>query len=152
MVWWLFHRCTMFGQFFLIHFENLGPFVLKRAILNLFDSGVEPGRLVGKMRSLRTTDIEGDEIRRNVGNADRRAHAAHDTIHKHLGNALEVAENGLPDPFPHIDFLRTGLGAGITISAQRRFRIEIEQILFGVLKCLNVVRGLPGREGWHHRK
>ena len=91
------------------------------------------------MSALRSADIQRHEIGSNVGNTDRRAHPAHDTIHEHLGHALEIAEHGLPHTFPHIDFLRAGLGAGVAISAERRFGIEIEEVLLRIFERLNVV-------------
>ena len=52
---------------------------------------------------------------------------------------------------PHIDLLRAGFGAGVAVSAERRFRIEIEEVLFRIFKRLNVVGGLPGWKRRHHR-
>src|SRR6185503_305666 len=119
--------------------------------LDFLDARIQPQRFLGKVSPLRPAYIEGHEIRGDVRNADRRAHAAHDTIHKHLGHALEIPEDGLPDAFTHIDTLRAGLSAGIAIPAERRLRIEIEEVLFRILERLDVIGGLPSREGRHHR-
>ena len=105
-----------------------------------------PYRLLGKMRTLRAADIQCHKIGRDVRDTDRRAHPAHDAVHEHLGDALEVAEDGFPHPFAHVDFLRTGLRAGVAIPAKRRFGIEIEEILLGIFERLNVVESPCGRE------
>src|SRR5678816_1775535 len=104
------------------------------------------------MGTLRPADIQRYEIRRNVGNAHWRAHAAHDAVHEHFRNALEVSKDRLPDTFTHVDLLWTGFGACIAIPAERCFRIEIEEILLRVLELLDVVDRFTGWKRWHQGK
>src|SRR6478672_8554291 len=109
----LFHSCTVIDQFLVAHLEDLGPFVVEQAVLNLLDARIQTQWLLGEMSPLRQNNIEGHEIRGDVCDADRRTHPAHDAIHEHLGYALEVSEHGLPDAFAYIDLLRTGFRAGV---------------------------------------
>src|SRR5215475_3027894 len=130
----LLNRGAVVGQFFVVHFEDFAPLVVEAAVLDLLDALVQPYGFLAKMGALCPADVQRDEVRRNVRDAHRRAHAAHDAVHEHFRDAFEITEDRLPDTLTHVDFLWTRFGAGIAIPTERRFRIEIEQILLRVLE------------------
>jgi hypothetical protein len=147
----LFHGCAVIGQFFVGHLEDRAPLIVEAAVLNFLNTRIQTQRLFREMSPLRSTHVQGHEIRSNVRYADRRAHTAHHTIHEHFRDALEIAEYGFPHAFAHIDPLWAGFGAGIAVPAKRGFGIEIEEVLLRILQRLQVVRGLACWERRHHR-
>ena len=102
---------------------------------------IEPRRFLGEVHPLSAAGIQGYEVRGDIGDAHGRAQAAHNTVHEQVRHGFKVSERCPPDAFADVDRLRARLGTGITIAAQRRFRIERKEVLLGILQLRDLIEG-----------